>query len=103
MPPAGELVFIGDRMTRDRWDGPGLGGLTVRLWLDTDGDGGPNQLVAVTTTDGDGRYGFDAAPGCYVAVLEVPGGLTVIDGGDRWAFCLDAGESFGRADAVLSG
>lgn len=41
---------------------PGVGGITVRLYLDTNGDGTGDTLLATTATDGTGAYSFDNLP-----------------------------------------
>ena len=52
---------------------PGIAGVTVQLYRDTDGNGlytpGIDQLVKATITDADGTYGFgDLDEGSYIVV-----------------------------------
>ncbi|MEZ5327484.1 MAG: SdrD B-like domain-containing protein [Verrucomicrobiales bacterium] len=57
-----------------------MGGVTVKLWADTTGDGILDTLVATTTTAGDGTYSFDdVAPGSYTIVEKDPTGATSVD------------------------
>ncbi|HRA20282.1 MAG TPA: SdrD B-like domain-containing protein, partial [Anaerolineae bacterium] len=54
---------------------PGIAGVTVQLYRDTDGNGlytpGIDQLVKATITDADGTYGFgDLDEGSYIVVVQ---------------------------------
>ncbi|MCK4761321.1 MAG: hypothetical protein KAW12_03915 [Candidatus Aminicenantes bacterium] len=85
------LAVIGDFVWSDADDDgmqdpgePGIGGVTVRLWEDTDGDG-YDDLVADTTTGDDGYYLFtNVAPGDYKVEVTDTGslltGYTLTDG-----------------------
>ena len=55
---------------------PGVAGAVVNLWIDTDGDGQPDQQIATTTTDDTGMYMFsNLTPGVpYIVQFEaIPG------------------------------
>ncbi len=59
------LASVGDKVWKDLNDNgqqdtdePGVGGITVNLWTDDDGDGTPDTLIDSTSTDSDGMYGF---------------------------------------------
>lgn len=69
---------IGDTVCRDT-DGdklcdpgePGIANVTVTLYLDSDGDGVPDVLVATTATDVNGVYSFpDLGPSDYVVQVD---------------------------------
>ncbi len=54
-----------------------MGGVSVALWADTDGNGSPDTLLASTVTAADGTYHFaDLPPGDYVVVETDPSGFT---------------------------
>ncbi len=80
-PPAGS---IGDRVWSDIdrdtvQDGtePGLNGVTVTLFEDSDGDGTYETTVATTTTSGNGNYDFiNLPPGRYLTVVTPPTGMS---------------------------
>ncbi len=59
-------------------DETGIGGVTVQLFFDTDGDGQPSAgdtLVATATTDANGNYGFNyLIPGSYYLNFALPTG-----------------------------
>ncbi|MBO9312797.1 MAG: DUF11 domain-containing protein, partial [Chloroflexus sp.] len=59
-------------------DETGIGGVTVQLFFDTDGDGQPSAgdtLVATATTAADGSYGFNyLIPGSYYLNFALPTG-----------------------------
>ena len=59
-------------------DETGIGGVTVQLFYDTNGDGQPSTsdtLVATTTTDASGNYGFSyLIPGNYYLSFGLPTG-----------------------------
>lgn len=66
---------------------PNFSGVTVSLYLDTNGDGaitGADTLVSTTTTDANGEYIFDNLPaGSYLVdatEADLPGGRNIIDG-----------------------
>ncbi|MFN8051380.1 MAG: SdrD B-like domain-containing protein [Acidimicrobiales bacterium] len=81
-PPDGGV--IGDRV----WDDtngngaqdtgePGVGGVTVSLLSDTDGDGGFETTLSSITTSSDGSYGFaHLPPASYRVVVTTPAGRT---------------------------
>jgi LPXTG-site transpeptidase (sortase) family protein len=62
-------------------DEPGLGGVTVRLYRDTDGDGNPDgAAIALTATDASGYYRFDyLQAGDYIVEVVTPAGYTLSD------------------------
>ncbi len=96
-----EPVFIGDRVSTGDWDGPGFPNLSVTLLNDSNRDGVGEDRVGTATTNGNGNYGFDPDPGCYVVVFSVPNGMSVLLGETVVPVCLESGQSFGRADLVL--
>ena len=58
-------------------DEAGLGGVTVNLYTDPDGDGLYDTLAATTVTADDGSYIFDGlAPDSYVVEVVPPAGYT---------------------------
>ncbi|HND54385.1 MAG TPA: SdrD B-like domain-containing protein, partial [Pirellulaceae bacterium] len=60
---------------RQQSNEPGLAGVSVGLYRDSDGNGTYETLAAVVNTDGSGRYIFTGlAPGAYV--IAVNGGIT---------------------------
>ncbi|MEO1575409.1 MAG: SdrD B-like domain-containing protein, partial [Pseudomonadota bacterium] len=73
----GDFVWIDQDRDGIQDDGePGVPGAVVNLWIDTDGNGTPDQQVATTTTDGNGMYMFsDLTPGLpYIVQFEaIPG------------------------------
>ena len=79
--PAGR---IGDYIWQDNnGDGvqddgePGIAGVTVRLYIDTDGDGTGDVLSATTTTDASGIYSFTGiVSDTYVVVVDESGPLS---------------------------
>jgi hypothetical protein len=79
--PAG---MIGDTIWQDNdGDGvqdeaePGIAGVTVRLYIDTDGDGTGDVLSATKTTDASGVYSFTGiVSGTYVVVVDTSGPLS---------------------------
>lgn len=66
---------------------PGVAGLEVTLWVDTDGDGAPDDAVATTTTDAAGLYlfsGTDSTADYIVQFGAAAGSYTCQDvGGDE--------------------
>lgn len=94
------LAYIGDRVSLDGYEGPGLAGVSVSLWEDGDGDGTGDRLVSSTTTNGDGRYYFDQAAGCYEVRFQAPSGYFIRSGFERQSLCLAPGESAARVDAI---
>lgn len=69
------LDDAGAEGTQDVADTP-ISGATVNLWRDTTGDGIPDSVVATTTTDPAGDYGFSVAPGTYSVEFVAPAGAT---------------------------
>jgi uncharacterized repeat protein (TIGR01451 family) len=68
---------IGDHLWIDDGDGiqepgePGLGGIAVKLYADSDGDGNYTDLISTTTTSADGSYIFlNVAPGSYIVEVN---------------------------------
>ena len=60
---------------QDPWEA-GLGGVTVTLYTDDDGDGVFNDVYGTTTTDDAGNYIFDnLPPDAYVVETTSPGRL----------------------------
>ncbi|MFK7886530.1 MAG: SdrD B-like domain-containing protein [Gammaproteobacteria bacterium] len=60
-----QLASLGDKVFKDLdADGqqdagePGVGGITVNLWTDDNGDGSPDTQINSTMTDANGMYGF---------------------------------------------
>jgi protocatechuate 3,4-dioxygenase beta subunit len=77
-----------DRDLDERFSEPGIGGVTIELWIDTNGNGRRDSsdiLYDTTTTDADGNYSFPAVPpGDYVVVEQDPSGFfstNDVDGG----------------------
>ncbi|MEL6983202.1 MAG: SdrD B-like domain-containing protein, partial [Actinomycetota bacterium] len=80
-PLAGAI--IGDRVWLDENGNglqdpgePGVPGRTVNLWVDEDGDGTPDVIIATTTTDANGNYSFadlDPRLTYFIQVVPVPG------------------------------
>jgi uncharacterized repeat protein (TIGR01451 family) len=65
----------GDGDLSERGTEAGLSGVTVELWVDSDGNGTPDSLYDTTTTAEDGSYTFAAVPpGDYVVVETDPSG-----------------------------
>ena len=59
---------------------PGMGGVTVTLLQDTDGNGSYETTLATTLTNADGSYSFDGLPpGDYQLVVSSPGGTQTED------------------------
>lgn len=94
--------FIGDRVTLGGFDGPGLGNVRVRLFVDSDRNGTADELVSNDVTDERGFYGFDEYPaGCYVLEFSrIPSGLTLDNTQASQSFCMAQGDQNGRFDAV---
>ena len=94
--------FIGDRVTLGSFDGPGIGGVRVRLFSDVDGNGIGEDRLAIDDTDEGGFYGFDEFPaGCYqVEFSRIPSGLSLGAEQASQSFCLAEGDQNGRFDAV---
>ncbi|MFL5801497.1 MAG: SdrD B-like domain-containing protein [Roseiflexaceae bacterium] len=77
--PVGPLLSLGDRIWNDgdndgRFDTgePGLGGITVVLYNDANGNRQPEagERIATSTTNGAGIYRFDSlTPGNYIVVI----------------------------------
>lgn len=57
---------------------PGIAGVTVELWLDSDNNGAHDTKVASVTTNASGNYQFSGLePGrVYVVKFQLPGGAT---------------------------
>ena len=83
----GLILHVLSGQVRDDFDEDGaftdadlpVGGVVVRLFADTNGDGtaDPSELVASTTTGSDGRYVFTNLPdGRYLVVETDPSGAT---------------------------
>ena len=83
----GLVLHVIRGQVRDDWDEDGdltdadlpVGGVVVRLFADTNGDGtaDPSEVVASTTTGGDGRYVFTNLPdGNYLVVETDPASAT---------------------------
>ena len=92
---------IGNRVTRS--GGGGVAGVVIDLFT-AGGDGTRATWLGDDTTDGNGNYGFDVAPGCYVVVFIAPGGSSFQGGGaflERFV-CVAAGETDNGIDAVLN-
>jgi SdrD B-like domain len=66
----GNVFLDNNRTASKEGSEPGKSGIIVRL-LDKDG-----KVVATTTTDENGNYGFKAEPGDYVVEIVTPNGLT---------------------------
>ena len=92
-PPLNATGSIGDRVWIDaNADGvqnsneAGINAVTVNLYSDPDGDSIYSNLVATTSTDGNGNYVFDNLPaGAYVVEtnpLTLPAGVTWTQTGD---------------------
>src|ERR1035438_8083037 len=58
-------------------------GAAVELRLESSG-----AVVAATTTDGQGRYGFAAAPGAYDLAIQAPGFVQAV-----WKAGIAAGQT----------
>ncbi len=101
----GDTVFIdNDRDGVQDPGEPGQPGVTVNLWIDTDGDGAPDQIVATTTTDANGNYLFtdvDSRETYFVQFEAVPGlPFTTPDVGDD-ALDSDANPDTGITPAIV--
>jgi uncharacterized repeat protein (TIGR01451 family) len=99
---------IGDRVFSDiNGDGvqqpgePGLGGVTVTLEQDTNGDGTYETVVDSAPTAGNGSYLFEELPaGRYRATITPPGGLDLTTPGTVTR-TVSSGETFLEADFGL--
>ncbi len=98
---------IGDTVFRDEdADGvqdagePGISGVTLELWQDTDGDGVYETYVASDSTDASGQYLFDGLPsGDYqVRVPSPPAGHSLTTGNEPYDVSLVSGEQHTDAD-----
>ncbi|MEM9562764.1 MAG: hypothetical protein AAGA93_09120 [Actinomycetota bacterium] len=93
-------ALIGDRVSFA--NGGGASGVVVDLFTAT-GDGSRGTWLGDDTTNGNGTYGFDVAPGCYVVVFIAPSGSSFQGGGQylQRLVCVSAGERDLTVDAVL--
>ena len=94
------LGYIGDRVTIGGFDGDGLPGVRVELWLDADENGQGERPVAASVTDGDGRYFFDREAGCYEVRFSAPDAYEIRSGFQRLPVCIAAGQTRARIDAI---
>ncbi len=93
-------VSIGDRITVGSSSGPGLGNVEVGLYVDQNEDGYGDRRIQRQTTGANGRYSFEADPGCYEVRFTAPAGYEIRSGQRRQALCLESGASNSRIDAV---
>ncbi len=94
----GDESRIGGQVT----NADGSGAEVVVDLFSTNGDGSRAAFLGDTTSDADGNYGFDVAPGCYVTVMIAPDGHTF--GGSKWnqqSVCVKAGEVNDDVDGQL--
>ena len=82
MGPAGEPPMMGYAMAGE----PGINGLEVNLYQDSDNNGTPDgAAIATITTDADGYYRFDGlSADTYIVEVEIPNGYSssAVNGGD---------------------
>jgi hypothetical protein len=97
----GRPAYIGDQVSIGDYDGPGLAGVQVQLWLDGDRDGVADRQVADEVTGSAGRYSFDVPGACYEVRFLPPDGYQIRPDLAVQYLCLDAGEAAARTDAVI--
>ncbi|MEM6639983.1 MAG: SdrD B-like domain-containing protein [Pseudomonadota bacterium] len=67
----GDTVFLDSNRNGVQDGDNGVAGATVNLWIDTTGDGAPDQIVGMTTTDANGNYLFTGLPTDRVYFVQV--------------------------------
>lgn len=97
---AAPLAYIGDRVTIGNYDGEGLAGVRVTLWIDEDRNRTADRRVATASTGSDGRYSFDAEAGCYFVRFDPPEGYSIRAVFAEQYVCVGAGEAAARIDAL---
>ncbi|MFC2042661.1 SdrD B-like domain-containing protein [Chloroflexota bacterium] len=76
--PHGFLFPLARLPNYTAWPCPsGVAGVTVELWIDSDGNSTPDTLYDTTTTGTNGDYSFDnTPPGDYIIIETDPTGYT---------------------------
>ncbi len=97
---AGAGESLGDNVSY--LDGTPAAGVQIDLFAATE-DGVRTGFLDFTSTDANGIYGFDVAPGCYVVVFVAPAGEMFLGGNEYFeqSACLAAGESNDTLDATI--
>lgn len=81
---------------------PGIPGVSIQLFSDTDCDGTADGLLATTSTSASGVYGFTSLPGgCYVVAVDeatVPEGYVTSTFNSPLAVSVAGGQAYDEAD-----
>lgn len=99
------VAALGARIqgTVTRTAGGSANGVAVDVFA-ANGDGSRAAWLDQQTTDGQGRYGFDLDPGCYVLVFIAPDNVVQWVGGNHYrqtGVCLATAATVATVDATL--